>query len=250
MNHYSKFHWSSLVSSVLMVLGEYCVKCPWLNDCSLSYSISLGCAGLCAIQTYFCLPNLIAEIELEQDTIVFFNRGFHCRRWIRVNLVIRTCFRGQMWMNSSSDDTFPLIFGRFVLSRNYMEIKSKNFIIVFLIIWLNLWLMTMIGRSKVFVSFVWMNKLAIQYFAHLSWCLFCRKVTVSLRYADLISILPSGVSVMTWPIHQSSNVSAVAMPMNCKGNGSQGNKTIPARLSYAEEALRTKSLPEGSFWNS
>lgn len=71
-----------------------------------------------------------------------------------------------------------------------------------------------------------------------------RKVTVSLRYADLISILPSGVNVMTWPIHQSSKASAVAMPMNRKGTGSLGSKTIPARLSYAEEALRTMSLPE------
>ncbi|KAI5673104.1 hypothetical protein M9H77_13468 [Catharanthus roseus] len=70
------------------------------------------------------------------------------------------------------------------------------------------------------------------------------KVTVSLRYADLISILPSGVSVMAWPMYQFNKTSTVTMSMNKKGIESLGSKAIPARLSYAEDALRTMSLPE------
>lgn len=146
--------------------SNLCFTCFWLHDgymCSLPhdsrilYIISFSLKKVNSFIAIwfisyflmsFVVPNLIAEIELEQDTIIIFNRGFHCKRWIWVLLVICTCFWGQMWMNSSSDDTFPLIFGRFVLSRNYMEIKSKNFIIAFLIIWLNLWLMIMIGRSN------------------------------------------------------------------------------------------------------
>ncbi|XP_071937390.1 uncharacterized protein [Coffea arabica] len=65
------------------------------------------------------------------------------------------------------------------------------------------------------------------------------KVTVSLRYADLVSILPTGVSVLAWPMHRNF--------MNKKGGGPLGSKTIPERLSYAEDALRTMSLPEGDI---
>lgn len=57
----------------------------------------------------------------------------------------------------------------------------------------------------------------------------CR-ITVCLRYADLVSTLPSGVSVLAWPNKSSTR----------KGNFS----AAPERLAYAEEALRTMSLPE------
>ncbi|KAK6783005.1 hypothetical protein RDI58_020801 [Solanum bulbocastanum] len=71
---------------------------------------------------------------------------------------------------------------------------------------------------------------------------FDSKVTVSLRYADLISTLPTGVSVLAWPMHQSKKSSDKIAP-HLKGNG-VGSHPIPARLTYAEDALRTMSLPE------
>lgn len=69
------------------------------------------------------------------------------------------------------------------------------------------------------------------------------KVTVSLRYADLVSVLPTRIKVMVWPMHQlkkslANNSLAI---MSKRGIASQ---PIPARLPYAEEALRTMSLPE------
>ncbi|GMP87857.1 hypothetical protein CsSME_00040064 [Camellia sinensis var. sinensis] len=72
------------------------------------------------------------------------------------------------------------------------------------------------------------------------------KVTVSLRYADLISVLPTRISVLVWPMHQStkSATSTVTATMSKKGDGASGSHSIPARLSYAEDALRTMSLPE------
>ncbi|THF95284.1 hypothetical protein TEA_018464 [Camellia sinensis var. sinensis] len=72
------------------------------------------------------------------------------------------------------------------------------------------------------------------------------KVTVSLRYADLISVLPTRISVLVWPMHQSkkSATSTVTATMSKKGDGVSGSHSIPARLSYAEDALRTMSLPE------
>lgn len=65
------------------------------------------------------------------------------------------------------------------------------------------------------------------------------KVTVSLRYADLLSILPTRVSVLAWPAHQLKKSLT-----GRKGNGALGSRPIPARLSYAEDALRSMSLPE------
>ncbi|XP_042408921.1 uncharacterized protein LOC121998197 [Zingiber officinale] len=62
------------------------------------------------------------------------------------------------------------------------------------------------------------------------------KVTVSLRYADLISILPSRIRVLAWPVHPSKKTLA-----DEKKGGAQ---SIPSRLPYAEDALRTMSLPE------
>ncbi|XP_054798198.1 uncharacterized protein LOC129303134 isoform X3 [Prosopis cineraria] len=62
------------------------------------------------------------------------------------------------------------------------------------------------------------------------------KVTVSLRYADLISVLPTRVSVLGWPMHQSKKTTTDAALL--------GSYLAPIRLAYAEDALRTMSLPE------
>ncbi|XP_058199244.1 uncharacterized protein LOC131314547 isoform X2 [Rhododendron vialii] len=70
------------------------------------------------------------------------------------------------------------------------------------------------------------------------------KVTVSLRYAELISVLPTRVSVLAWPMHQTKKSLTSTATTNKKGNGASGSQSIPARLSYAEDALRTMSLPE------
>ncbi|KAK4558756.1 hypothetical protein RGQ29_008148 [Quercus rubra] len=67
------------------------------------------------------------------------------------------------------------------------------------------------------------------------------KVTVSLRYADLVSVLPTRIRVLAWPSKKSSINAAT---MNRKENGVLGSHQNPARLSYAEDALRTMSLPE------
>ncbi|KAB1201366.1 hypothetical protein CJ030_MR0G003827 [Morella rubra] len=68
------------------------------------------------------------------------------------------------------------------------------------------------------------------------------KVTVSLRYADLLSVLPTRIRVLAWPSKKSSTIGAT---LNRKENGIVGSHQIPARLSYAEDALQTMSLPEG-----
>ncbi|KAK4277085.1 hypothetical protein QN277_015137 [Acacia crassicarpa] len=62
------------------------------------------------------------------------------------------------------------------------------------------------------------------------------KVTVSLRYADLISVSPTKVSVLGWPMHQSKK--------NATNSALLGSHPSPIRLAYAEDALRTMSLPE------
>lgn len=67
------------------------------------------------------------------------------------------------------------------------------------------------------------------------------KVTVSLRYADLVSVLPTRIGVFAWPSKKSSTNAAT---MTRKENGVLGSHQKPARLSYAEDALRTMSLPE------
>ena len=65
------------------------------------------------------------------------------------------------------------------------------------------------------------------------------KVTVSIRYSDLILTWPSQVRVLAWPLRsfkrtdRRSSSGATAQP-------------VPFRLSYAEDALKTLSLPEGS----
>lgn len=58
---------------------------------------------------------------------------------------------------------------------------------------------------------------------------------MSLRYGDLLCELPTKVRVLVWPMHHQSK-------KQCTSPGSQA---IPVRLSYAEDALRIQSLPEG-----
>nr|ABK93957.1 unknown [Populus trichocarpa] len=58
------------------------------------------------------------------------------------------------------------------------------------------------------------------------------KVIVSLRYADLVSVLPTRVRVIAWPIDQ------------FKKSEVMGAHPSPRRLSYAEDALKSMSLPE------
>lgn len=64
----------------------------------------------------------------------------------------------------------------------------------------------------------------------------CSKVIVSLRYADLVSVLPTRVRVIAWPIDQ------------FKKSEVMGTHPSPSRLSYAEDALKSMSLPEGDFY--
>lgn len=59
------------------------------------------------------------------------------------------------------------------------------------------------------------------------------KITVSLRYADLVSILPTRVSVVAWPLKGTSSDTVAT-----------NKKSQPIRLTYAEEALRNTGLPE------
>ncbi|KAJ7958652.1 Centromere protein O [Quillaja saponaria] len=66
------------------------------------------------------------------------------------------------------------------------------------------------------------------------------KITISLRYADLLSVLPTRISVLAWPVSKKSSSST----MDRKEDGVMGSHPIPARLTYAEDALRTMSLPE------
>lgn len=80
------------------------------------------------------------------------------------------------------------------------------------------------------------------FFYHFS--ISCSKVTVSLRYADLISILPSRIRVLAWPVHPSKKI----LSPDSKGNASPLAQSVPSRLSYTEDALRTMSLPEGLFY--
>lgn len=64
------------------------------------------------------------------------------------------------------------------------------------------------------------------------------KITVSLRYADLLSVLPTRIRVLAWPMQPSKKIITSTGTIGRKGN------SVPARLSYAEDALRTMSLPE------
>jgi centromere protein O len=64
-------------------------------------------------------------------------------------------------------------------------------------------------------------------------------VTVSVRYLELVSTLPSRARVLAWPIHPSKKMSSWAE------NGGSFSNPSPSRLAYAEDALTSMSLPEG-----
>lgn len=66
------------------------------------------------------------------------------------------------------------------------------------------------------------------------------KVTVSLRYADLVSVLPTRITALAWPMFRKNSTATLSR----KEDGSSGSHPAPVRLSYAEDALRTMSLPE------
>ncbi|EOY29214.1 Centromere protein O [Theobroma cacao] len=70
------------------------------------------------------------------------------------------------------------------------------------------------------------------------------KVTISLRYADLVSVLPTRVRVLAWPMHQFKKSHTSSAILSRKENGAMSSQAVPSRLSYAEDALRTMSLPE------
>ncbi|KAL8478061.1 hypothetical protein ACS0TY_030091 [Phlomoides rotata] len=69
------------------------------------------------------------------------------------------------------------------------------------------------------------------------------KVTVSLGYTDLVSTLPSEISVLAWPVQQPKRLRTGVAPMSRRE--ALGHQLVPARLSHAEDALRTLSLPQG-----
>ncbi|CAA7398718.1 unnamed protein product [Spirodela intermedia] len=72
----------------------------------------------------------------------------------------------------------------------------------------------------------------------------CGRVTFSLRYGDLGSTTPSRIRVLVWPVSSSPRGSAA------EGRGAAAASSSappgPTRLSFAEEALRAASLPEGT----
>ncbi|KAL1560919.1 hypothetical protein AAHA92_11075 [Salvia divinorum] len=68
------------------------------------------------------------------------------------------------------------------------------------------------------------------------------KVIVSIRYGELVSTLPSTISVLAWPMHQHKKLRTSVAPTSRKE--SHGNQLVPARLVHAEDALRSMSLPE------
>ncbi|KAL8478062.1 hypothetical protein ACS0TY_030092 [Phlomoides rotata] len=63
------------------------------------------------------------------------------------------------------------------------------------------------------------------------------KVVASLRYADLVSTLPSEVVVLAWPMQPSTK--------SRNRRKALGHRHKPARLSLAEYVLQSVSLPEG-----
>ncbi|XP_062098526.1 uncharacterized protein LOC133804375 isoform X2 [Humulus lupulus] len=70
------------------------------------------------------------------------------------------------------------------------------------------------------------------------------KVTVALRYVDLVSVLPSRIKVLAWPVQQSKKNSLNTLTMSRKENEIIAGQTGPVHLLYAEDALRNMSLPE------
>ncbi|KAF6142351.1 hypothetical protein GIB67_023376 [Kingdonia uniflora] len=70
------------------------------------------------------------------------------------------------------------------------------------------------------------------------------KVIVSLRYADLVSTLPTRIRVLAWPIHPSKKKVMGTRAMDIKENERPIAQSAPIRLTYAEDAFGTMSLPE------
>ncbi|XWS26096.1 hypothetical protein CRYUN_Cryun26dG0001600 [Craigia yunnanensis] len=66
---------------------------------------------------------------------------------------------------------------------------------------------------------------------------FYSKVTISLRYADLVSVLPTRVKVLAWPTHQFKKNHTSSAVLSRKEKGAKSSQPIPARLSYAEDAF-------------
>lgn len=66
------------------------------------------------------------------------------------------------------------------------------------------------------------------------------KVTVSIRYGDLVSVLPQRVKVLAWPVHPLKKILA----SDRKRSGALLAQSVPSRILYAEEALKTLSLPQ------
>ncbi|KAL6639829.1 hypothetical protein ACP70R_022651 [Stipagrostis hirtigluma subsp. patula] len=65
------------------------------------------------------------------------------------------------------------------------------------------------------------------------------KVTVSIRYSDLLMTLPSQARVLAWPLRSSKRISVTDYR-----SGASDAQPAPFRLSYAEDALKTLCLPE------
>ncbi|GKA10238.1 hypothetical protein Tco_0689671 [Tanacetum coccineum] len=68
----------------------------------------------------------------------------------------------------------------------------------------------------------------------------CRLTSQSFRYADLLSILPTAVSVVAWPMNRSKRSPTEGRT----GKVAFGSNSAPIRLNYAESAMRTLSLPQ------
>lgn len=69
------------------------------------------------------------------------------------------------------------------------------------------------------------------------------KVTVSLRYGDLVSVLPTRAKVLAWPVHCSKQV---ILSGGRRAEGPGVTQLIPTHLAFAEEAFRTLGLAEGA----
>lgn len=67
-------------------------------------------------------------------------------------------------------------------------------------------------------------------------------MTVSLRYADFVSASPTQVCVLGWPRPQ--------FKKNTTNKALLKSQLNPIRLTYAEHAFQTMSLPEGENYNA
>ncbi|XP_066385373.1 uncharacterized protein [Miscanthus floridulus] len=63
------------------------------------------------------------------------------------------------------------------------------------------------------------------------------KVTISIRYSDILQTLPSQARVLAWALHSAKRIST-------RSSSASAAQPVPFHLSYAEEALKTLCLPE------